>query len=78
MKLREVSASYTLPERWLRRAGVSRAVVSVAARELHTWTRYRGVDPEVNASVSASDPLAYDQGVIPPLSHFVATLNLTF
>ncbi|MBX6331319.1 MAG: TonB-dependent receptor, partial [Gemmatimonadaceae bacterium] len=78
VKLREVSASYTLPERWLRRAGVSRAVVSVAARELHTWTRYRGVDPEVNASVSASDPLAYDQGVIPPLSHFVATLNLTF
>ena len=78
VKLREVSASYTLPESWLKRAGVSRAVVTLAGRELHTWTDYKGVDPEVNALATASDPLAYDQGVIPPLSQLVATINLTF
>ena len=78
VKLREVSASYTLPENWLRRVGVSRAVVTVAGRELHTWTDYSGVDPEVNALASASNTLTYDQGVIPPLSQLVATINLTF
>jgi TonB-dependent SusC/RagA subfamily outer membrane receptor len=78
VKLREVSASYTLPENWLRGVGVSRAVVSLAGRELHTWTDYQGVDPEVNSLASASNTLAYDQGVIPPLSQLVATINLTF
>jgi hypothetical protein len=78
VKLREVSASYTLPENWLKRVGVSRAVVTLAGRELHTWTDYRGVDPEVNALASASNTLTYDQGVIPPLSQLVATINLTF
>ncbi|HEY9448268.1 MAG TPA: TonB-dependent receptor, partial [Gemmatimonadaceae bacterium] len=78
VKLREVSASYTLPENWLRGVGVSRAVVTLAGRELHTWTDYQGVDPEVNSLASASNTLAYDQGVIPPLSQLVATINLTF
>jgi TonB-linked SusC/RagA family outer membrane protein len=78
VKLREVSASYTLPENWLRRAGISRAVITLAARELHTWTRYRGVDPEVNAVNSATSATALDQGLIPPLSQAVATINLTF
>jgi len=78
VKLREVSASYTLPENWLKSVGVSRAVVTLAGRELHTWTDYRGVDPEVNALASASNALSFDQGVIPPLSQLVATINLTF
>jgi TonB-dependent SusC/RagA subfamily outer membrane receptor len=77
-KLREVSASYTLPENWLKGVGISRAVVTLAGRELHTWTSYKGVDPEVNALATASDPLAYDQGIIPPLSQLVATINITF
>lgn len=77
-KLREVSASYTLPEGWLKGVGVSRAVVTLAGRELHTWTDYRGPDPEVNALATASDATTYDQGVIPPLSQLVATINLTF
>jgi TonB-dependent SusC/RagA subfamily outer membrane receptor len=77
-KLREVSASYTLPENWLKGVGISRAVVTLAGRELHTWTNYKGVDPEVNALATASDPLAYDQGIIPPLSQLVATINITF
>ena len=78
VKLREVSASYTLPESWFKGVGISRAVVTLAGRELHTWTSYPGPDPEVNALASASDPFAMDQGVIPPLSQLVATINITF
>lgn len=78
VKLREVSASYTFPESWFASFGVSRAVFTLAARELHTWTDYRGPDPEVTTLASASNPLAVDQGVIPPLSQLVATLNITF
>jgi len=66
-KLREVSATYNIPERWLR--GVNGASFTVAARELHTWTDYRGIDPE--ALVAGSD-----QAVTPPLNRIIATLNI--
>ena len=45
-KLRELSATYTLPDRWAATLRASRASVSLAGRELHTWTRYGGLEPE--------------------------------
>lgn len=75
-KLREVSATYTIPEQWLR--GISRASVTLAGRELHTWTNYKGIDPEVNANNPATTANTTDQGLTPPLSRFIATINLTF
>jgi len=71
-KLREVSATYTLPENLLR--GFSRASVTLAARELHTWTRYKGIDPESQDN----NTLSHDQAVMPPLTRLLATINLTF
>ena len=68
-KLRELSATYTIPERWLR--GVNGASFTIAARELHTWTDYRGIDPE--GFISGNNP--NDQAVTPPLNRIIATLN---
>jgi hypothetical protein len=76
-KLREVSATFTLPDRWLWRAG-SRTSLTVAARELHTWTDYNGPDPEVNSNNAATTAVIQDQGLIPPLSRLIATLNVRF
>ena len=76
MKLREVSASYTVPERWV--WGASAATISIAARELHTWTDYRGLDPEVNSAGAAGTASLQDQAVTPPLSRLIATINLRF
>jgi TonB-linked SusC/RagA family outer membrane protein len=75
VKLREVSASYTVPPRWV--WGASAATISIAARELHTWTDYRGLDPEVNSAGAATATLQ-DQAVTPPLSRLIATINLRF
>jgi outer membrane receptor protein involved in Fe transport len=74
-KLREVSLTYSVPERLLR--GFSRASVTVAGRELHTWTHYKGIDPE-SSDVTNFGSSTHDQGVIPPLSRILATINLTF
>lgn len=73
-KLREVSATYTLPERWLR----GRASVTLAGRELHTWTKYRGIDPESNANSAATTLATLDQAVTPPLSRIIATVNVSW
>jgi hypothetical protein len=71
-KLREVSLTYSVPERLLR--GFSRASLTLAGRELHTWTRYKGIDPESQDNNGGS----HDQAVIPPLTRFLATINVTF
>jgi TonB-linked SusC/RagA family outer membrane protein len=75
VKLRELSAAYTVPPRFTR--GVSRATISLAARELYTWTKFRSIDPEVNVNGSAS-ALTGNQAGTPPLTRIIASLNLTF
>jgi outer membrane receptor protein involved in Fe transport len=75
-KLREVSATYSVPQSMLR--GFSRASITLAGRDLHTWTKYAGIDPEVNANNTATSFNTTDQGLTPPLTRFIATLNLTF
>ncbi len=75
-RLREVSASYTVPERFARRARASRAVLTLAGRNLHTWTDYPGLDPESRSAIAAIS--TFDQAVTPTLAQFITTLTLTF
>jgi outer membrane receptor protein involved in Fe transport len=50
IKLREISASYSIPASWLRYAKVSQATVVFTARNLATWTDFNSWDPENNTS----------------------------
>jgi TonB-dependent starch-binding outer membrane protein SusC len=74
VKLRELSATYTLPERWIR----GRSSLTVAGRELYTWTKYRGLDPEANANNPATTAATNSQAVTPPLTRLLVTLNVSF
>jgi hypothetical protein len=51
VKLRELSFRYTLPggsiPAILRRAGIAQLTINLTGRNLKTWTRYAGFDPEV-------------------------------
>jgi hypothetical protein len=73
LKLRELSATYTIPSRFIPTAGP--ASITFAARELHTWTKYNGIDPESTTPASGAPLSAIDQAVIPPLTRFVVTFN---
>jgi TonB-linked SusC/RagA family outer membrane protein len=79
-KLREVSASYTLPEALAARLHASSASITVAGRNLHTWTNYTGLEPEAQflGSGSRGSGSAWEQTALPILSSFVATINITF
>lgn len=48
VKLRDISLSYTLDQPFVKRLGFSSIDVTVAGRNLHTWTNYSGIDPETN------------------------------
>jgi TonB-linked SusC/RagA family outer membrane protein len=75
-KLREVSASYTLPANVAARMRASAATVTLSARNLHTWTNWTGVDPE---SFFTTEQFARtEQAQVPPLQQFLFSLNVNF
>jgi TonB-dependent starch-binding outer membrane protein SusC len=75
-KLRELSATFFLPDRLMGRA--HGASLTLTGRDLHTWTKYPGIDPEGNVNNVATSSGILDQAVTPPLSRYLLSLNLTF
>jgi hypothetical protein len=54
-RLREVSATYTLPTAWVKGLGqmVQGVSITFAMQNVKLWTNYTGADPEVNAQAGA-------------------------
>ena len=50
LKLRELSLTYSLPNRVAGMFGAQHASLTLGGRNLATWTGYTGVDPEVNGA----------------------------
>lgn len=48
IRWRELSATYTAPASWAQKLGGSELSITLAARNFMLWTKYGGVDPEVN------------------------------
>ncbi|MBR4827120.1 MAG: TonB-dependent receptor [Bacteroidales bacterium] len=70
MRVKNVQLGYTLPERWVSRAGISRVRLSVSCSNLLTLTGYTGYDPEVGGGV--------DYGNYPQARTVQFGLNLNF
>jgi hypothetical protein len=78
VKLRSVSLSYRLPQKYsFTRAGST--TLTLAGRNLFTWTKYDGIDPESSDASDQGNGLGrreYYQ--LPPYRTFLATVRLTF
>lgn len=79
-KLRELSVAYTVPETLARRVGASGATLSLAGRNLFTWTDYGGLEPEAMflGGSRGGNFGAFEQTTLPQLSQWIATVNFTF
>ncbi|GJG87036.1 SusC/RagA family TonB-linked outer membrane protein [Gemmatimonadetes bacterium T265] len=77
VKLRELSLTATLPTEFARRARARAMSVTVAGRNLHTWTNYSGIDPEVN-SVGASNFAQSDFLSQPQVRYITVRVNLSY
>ncbi len=81
-KLRELSASYDASERVAGFIGANSMAVTVSARNLHTWTRYTGLDPESSLAASngtgSNSGNALDQSEFPQLAQFLVTFRLAY
>jgi hypothetical protein len=78
-KLREVSLAYNVPSSLTSRIGASRANLVLAARNLHTWTRWGGMEPEAMFLGGSRGGFgSLEQNNIPQLAQFVTTFNISF
>jgi TonB-linked SusC/RagA family outer membrane protein len=77
-KLRELTVAYDLPERFAQRMRASRASVAVSGHNLHTWTRYPGLEPEAMfLGGSRGNFQSWEQTTLPQLTQWTASLSLT-
>jgi hypothetical protein len=77
VKWREVSVSYTLDNSFLKdRLGFSNALIRLAGRNLHTWTKYKGLDPETNLGGAEFLTQGIDFFQNPQTRSFVVSLTL--
>jgi TonB-dependent starch-binding outer membrane protein SusC len=76
-KLREVAVTLSLPKAIAARANAASATLTLAGRNLHTWTKYSGLDPELNAANQANFSTA-DFLTAPQVRYFTARLALAF
>jgi TonB-linked SusC/RagA family outer membrane protein len=76
-KLRELAFTVTLPQSFASSIRATNASITLSGRNLHTWTKYTGLDPELNTS-SAQNFNTADFLTQPPTKYWVGRVNLTF
>ena len=77
-KLREISLTYTLDSPMFRNlTGFSSADIRIAGRNLKTWTKYTGFDPEVNLGGAEFLTQGLDYFINPPTRSFVLSFSLS-
>lgn len=77
VRLREVAVSFSAPEDVASTVGVSALQLTLAGRNLATWTDYSGLDPEINFAGQANFSTA-EFLTQPPLRQFTARLSVGF
>ncbi|MDQ3997539.1 MAG: hypothetical protein M3303_11070, partial [Gemmatimonadota bacterium] len=77
VRFREISLAFTAPDAWANRFLRGQSLVAtLAARNLHVWTGYSGVDPEATGTATGNAPSEF-QAFGPP-TYFTFRLNLGF
>ncbi len=77
LRLKNVTLGYTFPEKWMRKAYISKLRIYATAQNLFCITKYSGYDPEVSMLKSPLMP-GFDWGAYPKSKVFTFGLELSF
>lgn len=79
VRFRELSATWMLPTSLTAKAwGAKDVSLNFAARNLHIWTKYTGLDPESNSDVGSTASLPSDFQAMPVPTYFILRLSVAF
>jgi hypothetical protein len=67
VRIKDITLSYDIPVKYLRAIGLDNASIYVSGKNLLTFTRYTGMDPELD-----------DQRAIPLQKEYIAGIKITF
>ena len=68
VRLQDVTLSYTIPTELIKKIGMGNTLVYVSGKNLYTWTKWAGWDPEIDG----------DYGYTPMMRTIIAGIKLTF
>ena len=77
VRLRNVSFSYDLPERYLEKMGLSKLQFTLAGNNLWLDTKYKGIDPEVSGR-GVTNNTGYDINGAPATKSYTLNVKLGF
>ncbi len=77
LKLSNITLGYTLPQKMIKKAGLTNLRLYATGSNLLTWTKYTGFDPEVSTKGNGLTP-GVDFGAYPRSRSFVFGINLAF
>lgn len=77
LRLNTITLGYSLPKQILKKAYLSRARIYCTLNNIHTFTKYKGYDPEVSTK-SGALTRGVDNSAYPKTKSVVVGVNLTF
>lgn len=78
IRLQNISLGYTFPRQWMRKIHVENLRVYMNIQNVHTWTKYKGLDPEVGAMYGDALMTGLDYGRYPSPRIYTAGVNVSF
>ena len=76
MRIRQLQLGYSLPEAWMRSAGLKKARIYVSLDDFFTFTKYPGVDPEGGSN--GQNSIGIDRGGYPIPRKAIVGLSFNF
>jgi TonB-linked SusC/RagA family outer membrane protein len=78
LRWKSLTISYRFPKQWLKRFGISDLKLNFTAQNIHVWTNYTGMDPEVSISSTDIYTIGYDKTRSPKAKEFALGATISF
>lgn len=77
LRLSTITLGYTLPKSWLNKVRIKNARIYTTLNNIHTFTKYKGYDPEVSATSGILN-MGIDNSAYPRVKSVVFGVNVSF
>ncbi|WP_370794492.1 SusC/RagA family TonB-linked outer membrane protein [Bacteroides stercorirosoris] len=78
IRLQNISIGYTFPKKWINKICLSNARIYANIQNVYTWSKYKGLDPEVGSIYGDALMNGVDYGRYPSPRIYTFGLNISF
>ena len=81
LRVKNIQLGYNLPLKWISKAGMSSAHIYIQGQNMFTFTKYTGLDPEINLrgyGAGNDRQLGVDEGAYPAAKNVLFGVNVSF